>query len=75
MFLLSLLDVMQISFDMKPLLHIFLYVARLTLVRQRPVKSLSSVCLSVRPYLTKFSQDCIISFFLILYMMIDGHDI
>ena len=41
----------------------------------RPMKSLSSVCPSVCPSVTKFSQDWIISFFLILYMMIADHDI
>ena len=39
----------------------------LTLVGRRPMKSLSSVCLSVRlsvrPSVTKFSQDWMISFF------------
>ena len=33
------------------------------------------VRLSVFPSVTKFSQGWIISFFLILYMMIAGHDI
>ena len=32
-----------------------------------------SVCLSFHPSVTKFSQDWIISFFLILYMMITYH--
>ena len=48
---------------------IFLYeknIGRLTLVRQRPMKSLSSVCSSVRPSVrpsvTNLSQDWIISF-------------
>ena len=50
--------------------------------RKRPTKSLSSICLSacapaglsVRPSITKFSQDwIIIIFFLILYMI--DHDI
>ena len=34
-----------------------------------------SVGLSFSPSVTKISQDWIISFFLILYMMIDDHDI
>ena len=42
-------------------------IERLTLVGRRPMKSLSSVCLSVRlsarPSVTKFSQDWMISFF------------
>ena len=46
-------------------------IGRSTLIRQRPMKSLSSVF----PSVTKFSQDWIIIFFLILYMMIAGHDI
>ena len=48
---------------------------RLTLVGQSPMKSLSSVCPSVRPSVTNFSQDRINSFFLILYVMIVEYDI
>ena len=47
------------------------YVGRSTLVGQRPMKSLSSVC----PSVAKFSQDWIIIFFPILYAMIADHDI
>ena len=48
-----------------------------TLVRQHPMKSLSTICLSLCPSVclsvTKFSKDWVISFFLIFYM-IANHD-
>ena len=55
--------------------NVALLIERSTFVGQRPMKSLSYVCPSVRPSVTKFTQDWIISFFLILYMMIADHDV
>ena len=53
---------------------IIIIIGRLTLVGQRPMKSSSSVCPSVRPSVIKFSQDMIISFFLVLCMKKTDHD-
>ena len=43
--------------------NLFLIVGRSTLVREHPMKSLPSSCPSIRPSVTKFSKDWVISFF------------
>ena len=53
----------------------FAFFGRLMLVGQCSMKSLWSASPSARPSFTKLSENWIISFFLILYMMIADHDI
>ena len=50
-------------------------IGRQTLVRQRPMKSFSSVCLSVCPSIHTSVSRLDHYFFLILYMIIADHDI